>query len=168
MIPTPLFHDLPHPKEPTMSSPASIPRIIRFDTAAVDWIPLAPGAWYKPVRFAANGEGWVSLVRLAPGASVPRHRHAGAVQGFNLQGRGRFVEDDIATTPGTFTFEPSGTVDTLVVEGDEELVMLFVVDGPVEYLAGDDSVARRETQATKISSFEQVAGAAGNFDVVRA
>ena len=151
-----------------MTSPASTPRILGFDTASVDWIALAPGAWYKPVRFAADGQGWVSLVKLAPGAAVPRHRHAGAVQGFNLQGRGRFVEDDVVTTPGTYTFEPSGTVDTLVVEGDEELIMLFVVDGPVEYLAEDDAVARRETQSTKIASFEDNVAAASRFNVVRA
>lgn len=151
-----------------MTSAISAAHITGFDTESIDWIALAPGAWYKPVRFAADGEGWVSLVKLAPGAAVPRHRHAGAVQGFNLQGRGRFVEDDIVTTPGTFTFEPAGTVDTLVVEGDEDLVMLFVVDGPVEYLAGDDSVARRETQATKIGSFEQNADAAIQRKVVRA
>lgn len=125
-----------------------------IDTTQMDWIPLAPGAWYKPVRFSENGEGWVSLVKLAPGAKVPRHRHAGAVQGFNLQGRGRFLDQGVVTTPGTYTFEPSGTVDSLVAEGDEELIMLFIVDGPaVEYLGEDGAVARRETIATKMSNF---------------
>jgi quercetin dioxygenase-like cupin family protein len=107
------------------------------------------------VRFSGNGEGWVSLVRLAPGASVPMHHHVGAVQGFNLQGRGRFIEHDVVTTPGMFTYEPAGTVDTLTVEGDEELIMLFVVDGPVEYVTPEGTVVRRETQATKLASFEQ-------------
>jgi len=137
------------------TQPATTQRITRFDSTTVDWISLAPGAWYKPVRFNEDGTGWVSLVRLAPGASVPRHRHEGAVQGFNLGGRGRFVEDDIVTTPGTFTYEPAGTTDTLVVEGDEDLVMLFVVDGPVEYLTELGEVARRETQATKQASYRQ-------------
>jgi len=134
---------------------ASAQRIEGFDSASVDWIPLAPGAWYKPVRFNEDGTGWVSLVRLAPGAAVPRHRHAGAVQGFNLSGRGRFVEDNVVTVPGTFTYEPAGVTDTLVVEGDEDLVMLFVVDGPVEYLTEDNQVARRETQQTKQASYQQ-------------
>jgi 2,4'-dihydroxyacetophenone dioxygenase len=134
---------------------ASVQRIDSFDSASVDWIPLASGAWYKPVRFNEGGNGWVSLVRLAPGASVPRHRHAGAVQGFNLSGRGRFVEENVVTTPGTFTYEPAGTTDTLVVEGDEDLVMLFVVDGAVEYLTGSGEVARRETQETKQASYQR-------------
>lgn len=143
------------------------PQILGFDTASVDWIPLAPGAWYKPLRFAADGEAWVSLVKLAPGASVPRHRHIGAVQGFNLQGRGRFVEDDLVTTPGTYTFEPAGTVDTLVAEGDEELIIFFIVDGPVEFLTADGDIARRETQASKISSFEQNVPDSCEIGVVR-
>ncbi|OVZ55083.1 hypothetical protein CDO44_22810 [Pigmentiphaga sp. NML080357] len=151
-----------------MTSSTLPTRILGFDTAAVDWIALAPGAWYKPVRFAANGEAWVSLVKLAPGASVPRHRHVGAVQGFNLQGRGRFVEDGVVTTPGTFTFEPAGTVDTLVAEGDEELVIFFIVDGPVEFLSADGDIVRRETQATKIRSFEENVQAAEEINVVRA
>jgi hypothetical protein len=83
------------------------------------------------------------------------HHHVGAVQGFNLQGRGRFLEDDVATRPGMFTYEAPGTVDTLAVEGDEELIMLFIVDGPVEYLGIDGEVMRRETQATKLAGFEQ-------------
>jgi anti-sigma factor ChrR (cupin superfamily) len=132
-----------------------VERIDSFDSTSVDWIPLAPGAWYKPIRFNEDGTGWVSLVRLALGATVPRHRHAGAVQGFNLSGRGRFVEDNVVTTPGTFTYEPAGTTDTLVVEGDEDLVMLFVVDGPVEYLTELGEVTRRETQATKQASYQQ-------------
>jgi anti-sigma factor ChrR (cupin superfamily) len=134
---------------------ASEKTIAAMHTAAIDWIPLAEGAWYKPVRFNADGNGWVSLVRLAPGARVPQHRHAGAVQGFNLQGKGRFIECDVVTVPGTFTYEPEGVVDTLAVEGDEELIMLFVVDGPVEYLGESGDVARRETLATKMASYEQ-------------
>ncbi|WP_017522622.1 2,4'-dihydroxyacetophenone dioxygenase family protein [Pusillimonas noertemannii] len=143
------------------------PQILDFDTTSLDWIALGPGAWYKPVRFAADGEAWVSLVRLAPGTAVPRHRHVGAVQGFNLQGRGRFIEDDLVTTPGTYTLEPAGTIDTLVAEGDEDLIMLFTVDGPVEYLDADEQIARRETQETKISSFEQSASNATELKVVR-
>jgi anti-sigma factor ChrR (cupin superfamily) len=150
-----------------MSPTALQPLIGAFDTRSIDWIPLAPGAWYKPVRFAADGEGWVSLVRLAPGAAVPRHRHVGAVQGFNLQGRGRFVEQDVVTTPGTYTLEPPGTVDTLVVEGDEDLIMFFVVDGPVEYLQADDGIARRETQATKLASLGAHLAGPGGEAVVR-
>jgi len=150
-----------------MSSSAALPQIRGFDTRSIDWIPLAPGAWYKPVRFAGDGEGWVSLVKLAPGASVPLHRHVGAVQGYNLQGRGRFVEQGVVTTPGTYTLEPPGTEDTLSVEGDEELIMLFVVDGPVEYLHADGSVARRETQATKLEGFRQRVPHAGDAGVVQ-
>ena len=106
-------------------------------------------------------------MKLAPGATVPRHHHVGAVQGFNLQGRGRFIEQDVVTTPGTYTFEPAGTIDTLVAEGDEELIILFTVDGPVEFLAADGAVARRETQATKISNYEQNVPGARELDVVR-
>jgi 2,4'-dihydroxyacetophenone dioxygenase len=137
--------------------PTTGPRILGFDTQSMDWIPLAPGAWYKPVRFNGDGQGWVSLVRLAPGSSVPMHHHVGAVQGYNLQGRGRFLEHDVVTTPGTFTYEPPGTVDTLAVEGDQELIMLFIVDGPVEYVKPDGSLVRRETQASKLESFEKSA-----------
>jgi hypothetical protein len=90
------------------------------------------------------------------------------VQGYNLQGRGRFVEHDIVTTPGTYTFEPPETVDTLVVEGDEDLIMLFVVDGPVEYLAEDGTVTRRETQISKVASFEKHASEGIAPQVVRA
>lgn len=127
--------------------------ISKFDTLSVDWIALAPGAWYKPVRFNASGKGWASLVRLAPGTTVSRHRHVGSTQGYALQGRGRFIEEDVEVSVGTFVCEPAGTVDSLVAEGSEDLIMLFIVDEAIEYLNDDDTIARQETQETKISGF---------------
>jgi hypothetical protein len=35
------------------------------------------------------------------------------------------------------------------------LIMLFVVDGPVEYVDGKGGLVRRETQASKIAGFEK-------------
>ena len=127
--------------------------IRKTDTQSLEWISLAPGAWFKPVRFDADGSGWTSLVRLSPGTEVPRHRHVGATRGFTLQGRGRFIEEDIEVSPGVYSYEPAGTVDTLRAEGDEELIILFVVDEAVEYLNDDDTLARREVQESKVSSY---------------
>ena len=127
--------------------------ITKSDTQSLDWIALAPGAWFKPVRFDTDGGGWTSLVRLSPGTKVPRHRHAGATRGYTLQGIGRFIEQGVEIAPGTYTYEPAGTIDTLIAEGDEDLIVLFSVGEAVEFLNEDDTVARRETQQTKITSY---------------
>lgn len=118
-------------------------------SADMAWIALAPGAWYKPLRFNADDSGWVSLVRLAPGSCVPRHRHSGPVTGFVLQGSGRFVEADVTVRCGSFSHEPTDTVDTLRCEGDVDLVVLFSVEGQLEFLAADGAVLRVESATTK-------------------
>jgi hypothetical protein len=117
------------PTAQALSAPAE-----SVDSTGVDWIPLALGELVQARPLNEAGTGWVGLVRLVPGASVSRHCHSGAVRGSDLGDRGDVVEDNVVIVPGTFTFDPVGTTDSLVVEGDKDLVMHSVVDGPVDYV----------------------------------
>src|SRR5215467_13671197 len=98
--------------------------------ASLPWIGVAPGVWSKSLAFFRENEGWVSLLRLEPGARIPQHRHGGEVHGYILTGRRRAGGRILG--PGDYEYEPAGSVDTWAVEGDEPLVSLFIVRGPVE------------------------------------
>ena len=68
------------------------------------------------------------LVRYAPGAVIPRHRHLADEQIFVLEGS---VSDDTGTcTAGNFARRPPGCVHTVHSPGGA--LVLAVIGGPTE------------------------------------
>jgi quercetin dioxygenase-like cupin family protein len=112
--------------------------------AAAPWVPLSAGKSFKPLRFFADNRGFVELLRLEPGVSIPLHRHTGDVHAFNLEGT-RELGSGERVGPGDYVYEPSGNTDTWKVVGDVPLVVFVVVMGAVEYLDADGTVTSRYT-----------------------
>jgi 2,4'-dihydroxyacetophenone dioxygenase len=108
------------------------------------WVPLSAGKSFKPLRFFADNRGFVELLRLEPGASIPLHRHTGDVHAFNLEGT-RELDSGERVGPGDYVYEPAGNIDAWKVVGAVPLVVLVVVTGAVEYLDADGAVIGRYT-----------------------
>jgi 2,4'-dihydroxyacetophenone dioxygenase len=124
-----------------------------LDTENAPWVDVADGIWFKLVKVLDNDKGWISLLRLKPGAAVGPHRHAGEVHGFVLQGT-RVLMDGTVCEKGSYVYEPAGNVDTWSTTGDQDMISLFYVNGFVEYLNGDGQVTFQETAASKRESWE--------------
>jgi 2,4'-dihydroxyacetophenone dioxygenase len=112
------------------------------DQANIPWVPSRGGISFKPLRFLDGGRGFVELMRLEPGAAVPRHRHTGAVHAVNLQGRRRLAGGQIVG-PGDYVYEPPGNVDAWEAVGDQPVIIHIVLDGAVEYLDDAGAVVGR-------------------------
>ena len=117
-----------------------------LQTESTPWIPLGPGESIKPLRFFRNGRAL--LLRLEPGAIIPRHRHLGEVHAFNLSGSRKLIESDEIAGPGDYVYEPAGNVDSWMAVGDEPVIVYVVSFGAMEYLGDDDEVLRRDTPAS--------------------
>ena len=91
------------------------------------------GVSFELLRVSPERGTWANLIRVSAGGKVERHRHRGAVQGWVMKGRWRYLEHEWVATPGSYIFEPENGVHTLVVEA-EEMVTLFMIDGPIEIL----------------------------------
>jgi quercetin dioxygenase-like cupin family protein len=79
-----------------------------------------------------NSNIWISKVRLPPGYKVVTHFHTGHVYGVTLEGRWFYAEaPDAVNAPGSYLFEPSGSVHTLCTPADQEgnTVVWFAVHG---------------------------------------
>jgi 2,4'-dihydroxyacetophenone dioxygenase len=124
-----------------------------LDTENAPWVDVADGIWFKLVKVLDNDSGWISLLRLKPGAAVGPHRHAGEVHGFVLQGT-RILMDGTVCEKGSYVYEPAGNVDTWSTTGDQDMISLFYVNGSVEYLNEDGQVTFQETAASKRESWE--------------
>jgi len=108
------------------------PRSLFVDVAARPWQERRPGVFWKILW--EEGERRAVLVRYAPGASIPRHRHLGDEQIFVLEGS---VSDDSGTcTQGNYARRPPGCVHT-VVSPDGALVLAILTGGsePIEEVA---------------------------------
>jgi 2,4'-dihydroxyacetophenone dioxygenase len=117
-----------------------------LDPDTMPWIPLGPGESFKPLRFMKNGRAL--LLRLEPGTVVPRHRHAGEVDGFNLSGFRKLLDTGETVGPGSYVYEPAGNVDSWMAVGDEPVVVHIVSFGSMDYLGENDEVLRRDTPSS--------------------
>lgn len=113
----------------------------------VPWVPLSPGKSFKPLRFLRDERGFVELLRLDAGETIPLHRHTGEVHAFNLEGTRELHTGEIIG-PGGYVYEPVGNVDSWKAVGDVPLVLYVVVMGAVEYLDAQGNVTRRYTSKT--------------------
>jgi hypothetical protein len=85
--------------------------------------------------------------------TISLHRHVAPVEAWVIGGRWRYLEHGWVARAGSYVYEPAGDVHTLVTLGDEEMITLFSVHGPVEYLGPGGEVATVETAETKLRRY---------------
>ena len=68
------------------------------------------------------GQGlWVVRVRFEPGCQITTHYHSGCVFAVTAQGRWFYSEyPTVINEPGSYLFEPAGSVHTLTIPADQE------------------------------------------------
>ena len=91
-------------QEPVMPAPQPQPES--------DWEEAAPGLTYKVLAADTEKDRVSLLVRLAPGAAYPPHRHAGVEELYLLHGE--LWIDDKKLYPGDYNRAESGTADQRV------------------------------------------------------
>lgn len=100
------------------------PVSLYVDPARVGWVARRPGVDWKVLW--EEGQRRAVLMRLAPGATIPRHRHLGDEHIWVLEGS---VSDDTGTcAAGTYARRPPGCVHT-VHSRDGALVLAIMSDG---------------------------------------
>jgi anti-sigma factor ChrR (cupin superfamily) len=94
----------------------------------IPWVERRPGVSWKTLWEDPAGPTKTILVRYAPGAVVPRHRHLGDEQIFVLEGS---VADDTGVcTAGNYARRPPGCVHTVTSPGGA--LVFTVTTGPTE------------------------------------
>jgi quercetin dioxygenase-like cupin family protein len=84
----------------------------RRDWAEPEWEEVAPGISCKLLATDTERHRVSMLVRLAPGAEYPPHRHAGAEELHLLDGE--LIVDDKRLLPGDYIRAEAGSADALV------------------------------------------------------
>ena len=98
----------------------------------LDWQELRPGVQFHAL-YGQPGQGpAAALLRYAPGARVPSHRHGGIEHILVLAGSQR---DENGVYPaGTLLMSPSGSRHAVV--SDDGCLVLAIWAGPLDFDAG--------------------------------
>ena len=75
---------------------------------------------------------WVLRARFQPGYEIETHRHTGPVYAVTEKGKWFYREyPDVVNAPGSYLFEPAGSVHTLTTPKDQvgETVVWFAIYG---------------------------------------
>jgi 2,4'-dihydroxyacetophenone dioxygenase len=123
------------------------------DPETLPWVPQADGVSFKPLRICPERGTWTNLLRVTKQGVINLHRHLDAVEAWVIKGQWRYLERDWVARPGTYVFEPAGDVHTLMNTGEEEMVTLFSMHGPIEYIGPGGETVFTETAETKLSKY---------------
>ena len=118
------------------------PATLRHDEQ-LPWVELLPGIEAKLLQVDLDRGLWIVKNRFAPGTVVQTHRHTGTVYAFTETGSWFYAEyPDEVNQPGSYLFEPAGSLHTLTVPATNEgpTVVSFVISGANLNLAADGSV----------------------------
>jgi 2,4'-dihydroxyacetophenone dioxygenase len=131
------------------TSPSAFP----VDAAALEWVPLRTGLWFKPLHFEADG--YSLQLRVDPGTTIARHRHTGEVNAYNLSGAREIIDTGEIVGPGMFIHEPKGNNDTWRCHGDEPCIIQISVKGRVEYIDDTGAVVSHTDTYTAQAAYRQ-------------
>ena len=102
-----------------------VPRALLRTEEDLPFVDLGDGTSIQLLQIDVEAGLWVVRTRFTPGVTIPRHKHTGTVNAFTLAGEWKYLEypDDV-NRPGSYLFEPAGSIHTLHVPED--------VDGPTD------------------------------------
>lgn len=106
-------------------------REILVQTGDLEWVEKTlAGLTHRALWRNEDTGASISLVRFAKGSGIPsRHSHASNQFMFCLSGRYLYVPTGITLTPGSFYWNPKGSLHGPTF-AEEESVLLEVYDGP--------------------------------------
>ncbi len=106
-----------------MSTPTSIThqdRLLSVNIHEMGFFPgSAEGSTIIPLFLDRENGIWVMYGKFEPGTRLPTHFHTGAVHFFTTKGKWSYDEyPDDQQTPGSYLYEPAGSVHTFSVPAD--------------------------------------------------
>jgi quercetin dioxygenase-like cupin family protein len=93
----------------------AIPSALHRGDDTLPYVTIDQGIELKVLQIKIREGLWVIRNRFAPGSRVQTHKHTGTVFAFTTSGAWKYQESDFVNTPGSYLYEPAGSVHTLVV-----------------------------------------------------
>lgn len=97
------------------------------------WFPYGnSGCEVQVIQADPTTGNWIAKLRGPAGGNLGVHRHYGSVIGLTLRGAWRYLEHEWISRTGDIVQETPGSVHTLQLEEDSEII--FFIEGALEYV----------------------------------
>lgn len=83
------------------------------DEPDLPYVRFLEGFHFKLIHADVEAGLWVVRTRIAPGVTLPTHKHTGEVFALTLSGAWKYLEHEEMNVAGTYLYEPAGSVHTL-------------------------------------------------------
>lgn len=125
------------------------------------FIDLGDGSELQLLQVDLTAGQWIVRVRFSPGCRIDKHYHTGPVLAVTLKGHWHYLEyPDAINGPGSYLFEPAGSVHTLVVPEDatEAAEVWFAVNGANVNVDDQGGVSAIIDAASLLAFYQAAAG----------
>jgi quercetin dioxygenase-like cupin family protein len=119
------------------------PTAVHRGEEELPFVDLGEGVLLQLLQVDLASGVWIVRNRFAPDTTIQRHKHTGHVYAFTQRGRWHYLESpEAVNVPGSYLYEPAGSVHTLHVPADNEgeTDVWFAIHGANLNLRDDDSV----------------------------
>ena len=120
----------------------AIPQALHRGESELPFVALGDGTHLQLLQVDVEAGLWVIRTKFDSGVTVPRHKHTGPVFAFTISGSWKYLEYPDVNLPGSYLFEPAGSVHTLTVpaENDGMTDVWFAIYGANLNLDADGNV----------------------------
>jgi len=129
-------------------------------SCALPFVDLGDGSALQLLQVDLGTGTWISRVRFQPGCTIDRHYHTGPVYAVTLSGHWFYLEyPEAVNGPGSYLFEPAGSVHTLTVPADQDqpAEVWFAVAGANVNIDGTGQVTSIVDAATVLTVYRELA-----------
>jgi len=119
-----------------------VPKALHRGESELPFVNLGDGTELQLLQVDVEAGLWVIRSRFQPGTIVPTHKHTGEVFAFTLAGSWKYVEYPEVNVAGSYLYEPAGSIHTLMVPEDNDVVtdVWFAIYGANLNLGPDGNV----------------------------
>jgi quercetin dioxygenase-like cupin family protein len=97
-----------------------IPKALHRGESELPFVALGDGTHLQLLQVDVDAGLWVIRTKFEAGVTVPTHKHTGEVFAFTLAGSWKYLEYPEVNLPGSYLYEPAGSIHTLTVPAENE------------------------------------------------
>jgi 2,4'-dihydroxyacetophenone dioxygenase len=97
-----------------------IPQALHRGESELPFVALGDGTHLQLLQVDVELGLWVIRTKFEAGVTVPTHKHTGSVFAFTISGSWKYLEYPDVNLPGSYLFEPAGSVHTLTVPAEND------------------------------------------------
>jgi len=138
---------------------------VHIGDSDLPFVDAGGGTHIQVLQVDLNQGLWILKTRFEPGCTIQKHFHTGSVFAVTLKGQWYYKEQpDVVNSPGSYLFEPAGSLHTLTVPEDQEgeTEIWFAIYGANVNLDEDGNVTSLTEAAGVLQAYKDLCAANGH------